>query len=874
MRRVILSLVLAIAGLALQSPAAAVAVRATTGDPAQATSQNDGVTQLLARIQAALAANRIDDFRQLANGSLDESDRRVFELTLFDASTTSAAVRERDREFVGSGVVVLVEILIDRGGSGEIATWQMTLSGNGPPKISALRQVSSLAGLRRLELDTSTAFQINNFAFTATDFRISMASGTAFVGRTEEGITAIVLRGKGRMEFSPSDPIERHQIVRFAEKESLEDNIGAAFIRLNPAEFKTRVIDGSLVPIEAKPSAIKNAQALFNQWASRSYNLALGDLSAERWSLLPSFGDALADVNTEKRGWLSYARSGAQHEDVSFFDRVARKNISIYASPAKIANRGRFYSEDTDRVFDVEHYDINTRFTNLDRNLISGNATIRLKLLKHDVGTLTIKLADELTVSSVTSPTLGRLLQLRLVNQDSLLVSLPELQPAGSVITLTLAYSGRLAPQSLQREAAAVAAVVDDQQNQDNRIPPEANYAYSVNSFWYPQSTVTDYATANLVVTVPEEFQAFASGKFIGESVTGGDRLATFSAEVPARYLSVVISKLTALPRTSFTAPDGTAITIDVRANPRQAGASRTFASRAAEIMKFYASLAGGVPYPSFTLLALESDLPGGHSPPYFAALNQPTPTTIFSWRNDPIAFDDQFPDFFLSHEIAHQWWGQAIGAKNYHEQWISEGLAQYFAYLWAGKDRGPAIQRSILARMRQSVRKFDDSGPISLGYRLGHVVGDGTNFRAVVYNKSVVALDMLRQLIGDDAFFAGIRRFYREHRNSKAGTDDLRLAFEAEAKEPLGRFFDRWVLDSGTPNLKLTSVIETGGQMAQVRIEQTGPIFDVPVSVAVAYEDGSTDVTTIKVRGALTEERIPLRGRLRKDGIRLQPIL
>jgi hypothetical protein len=864
MRRAVLSLLFLTAVISSGPSAAPLQTPAPQAEP---------ITQVLNGIQAALIARRVPDFRLLTSPDIPAGDRLAFELTLFDPANTNAAVRERDRESIANGVRVLAEILVDRGGSGEIATWQITLTNGAQPKISGLRQVSSLGGLRRLELDTSTAFTVNNFTFSATDFRLSMASGIAFVGRTEEGITAIALRGKGRMEFSPFDAVERHQIFRFCKSDSLEDTVGAAFIRLNPAEYQTRIAEGSLTPVEAKPDDIKNARALFNVWAGRSYNIALGDLSTDRWSLLPSVGDALADFETGRRGWLSYARSGGQQEDVSLFNRLEKKNISVYASPAKLATRGRFYSEETDRVYDVEHYDISTRFTNLERHTMSGTATIRLKLLKHDVGTLTIKLADSLAVSSVTSTNFGRLLQLRIVGQDSVLISLPELQPAGTVITLTIAYAGRLAPQSLSREAAEVKPEGQEQQ-QENAIPAEPNYAYTVNSYWYPQSQVTDYATASLAITVPQEYQAFASGKFIGESLSGTDRLSTFLAEVPARYLSTVISKMVPLPRTNITAPDGTTVTIDARANPRQVGNTRTLTQRAAEIMKFYSSLAGGMPYPSFTLLALESDLPGGHSPPYFAALNQPTPTTIFSWRNDPIAFDDQFPDFFMAHEIAHQWWGHAIGAKNYHEQWLSEGLAQYFAYLYSGKDRGPNVQRSIFERMRQSVRRFDDSGPIALGYRLGHVVGDGTNYRAIVYNKSVVVLEMLRQLIGDEAFSAGLQRFYRDNRNTKAGTDDLRAAFEAEAKEPLGRFFDRWVLDSGFPELKLTSVVETGGRAAQVRIEQTGPIFDAPVTIAIFYEDKATEYVTVKVRGALTEQRIPLSGRLRKDGIRLQPVV
>ncbi|TAK14759.1 MAG: hypothetical protein EPO35_09020, partial [Acidobacteria bacterium] len=306
--------------------------------------QTDAVAQTLAAIQSAMIAHRVPDFRLLLSPAIDEGDRLAFELTLFGDDVTNAAVRERDRENLPGGSRVLVEILVDRAGSGEIATWQVNFTSGPQPKIASLKQISSISGLRRLELDTTTAFTINNFTFSATDFRLSMSSGIALVGRTEEGITAIALRGKGRVEFSPFDPIERHQMVRFNNRESLEDSVDAAFIRLNPAEYGTRIAEGSLKPVEAKPADIKNAMALFNQWANRSYNLALGDLSPERWSLLPAFGDALADFHTEKRSWLSYARSGGQLEDVSLFNRLERKNISVYASPAKLATRGRFYS--------------------------------------------------------------------------------------------------------------------------------------------------------------------------------------------------------------------------------------------------------------------------------------------------------------------------------------------------------------------------------------------------------------------------------------------------------------------------------------------------------------------------------------------------
>ena len=71
------------------------------------------------------------------------------------------------------------------------------------------------------------------------------------------------------------------------------------------------------------------------------------------------------------------------------------------------------------------------------------------------------------------------------------------------------------------------------------------------------------------------------------------------------------------------------------------------------------------------------------------------------NWRGDPASFEN-FPQFFLAHELAHQWWGQAIGWKNYHEQWISEGFAQYFAAL-------TPEQRGAIVLFANMLRQFRD---------------------------------------------------------------------------------------------------------------------------------------------------------------------
>src|SRR6185436_18524804 len=171
-------------------------------------------------------------------------------------------------------------------------------------------------------------------------------------------------------------------------------------------------------------------------------------------------------------------------------------------------------------------------------------------------------------------------------------------------------------------------------------------------------------------------------------------------------------------------------LNLSVETNPRQAQRGHDLAERTAEIAMFYESIIGDSPYSSFTVALIESDLPGGHSPGYFAALNQQLPTSGLVWRNDPAAFPN-YPDFFIAHELAHQWWGQAVGWRNYHEQWISEGFAQYFAALVAQHQRGDEGFAAVLKQLRRWGMDATDQGPIYLGYRLGHIRGESRVFRA-----------------------------------------------------------------------------------------------------------------------------------------------
>ncbi|MFN2387484.1 MAG: M1 family aminopeptidase, partial [Thermoanaerobaculia bacterium] len=509
--------------------------------------------------------------------------------------------------------------------------------------------------------------------------------------------------------------------------------------------------------------------------------------------------------------------------------------------------------------YEASHYDVEVD-ADPSRAELRGRTVVAIRSLEK-METASLRLDGNLQVESVRSSVSGSHQFLQQKGRDTLLVRFqPPLEP-GSRAALEVRYGGVLEPQGL----AAVPGEPQDAARAGRRDSGHrGTLLYSNRVYWFPQSPVRNHTTATLTVTVPAGYTALASGALeaMARDATDGSRKLLFRTETPIRYLSLLIGRLDPVEITVSGAP----VPVDAVSVPARARRARALFAETGPILRFFSSLIGEVPYPRLTLAFLDTMRPAAHSPAYLALFGEPAGWIPASAGDSPTHFSRQ-PVFHVAHEIAHQWWGQAVGWRNYRDQWLSEALAQYFAALYVRDSRGEDVFRDVLAWMHRWVLEGSGKGPVSLGFRVGQVTSCEYCFAAVVYNRGAFVLHMLRKLLGDDAFFRGLRLYYGRWRFLRAGTDDLRAALEESSGRNLQRFFEQWIRDDKTPEL-LWSVRRLGGPgqpQVSLRVEQRPEAFELPVAVTIEYDDRPPSRRFLHVQRSREEFSFELEGRLRR---------
>jgi hypothetical protein len=677
--------------------------------------------------------------------------------------------------------------------------------------------LGAIDGLNHLSLDPQ-GFRAAGLTLKLEDFELHMKDGTLFMNETTLGPTLLVFVGDGSVKVSPRPQTERLVLQRFCGSPEMVEPVRVAFIRIHPADFHRVLTLGELEPDPQSGSRLKDARDFYQAEVAHSFVLD-ADVPHSPWWVYPSPGDALVSFRTAHRGTLTFTVFLSEAEGVSLFDRAKRRQLCLYPS----GGRDTHYSEDSNRAADVLSHDIQARF-DPDSETLEAEDTVRLRLLVAS-HTLHLRLADALQVRSIISKEGGKHLFFRVRDQEGLMVSLGALSGTTGEVSLRIRYGGTVRGGPIDPEAQIVRGPAEGDQQE---IPIEKVLVLTSRSPWYPQASADDYSLATFRFNVPLGTAAVTGGALVSQRTEGGRTILEYRQDRPAKYLAAVVGRLQEGPRR---AGETSLRSFGVPRSRRELG---DVLDRTAEILRFYTKEFGPCPYPDLSVVVIESENGGGHSPPGMVILAKRPSFLKGGLRDDPGNFSD-IPTFFLAHELAHQWWGHGVAGENYHERWLSEGLAQYAAALWVREKYGEPEFQGVLRRLTRWALRSNDQGPISLGYRLSQISGDPQVFRSVVYDKGAYVLLMLRALVGDEPLRRALVSLQEHHRFQKVGTADVLKAVEAESGRDLSRYLEEWVFETRLPTVSVARKTERSGDSYRTTVTLRGKDFPGPLPLEVS---------------------------------------
>ncbi|HEY0370520.1 MAG TPA: M1 family metallopeptidase [Thermoanaerobaculia bacterium] len=341
---------------------------------------------------------------------------------------------------------------------------------------------------------------------------------------------------------------------------------------------------------------------------------------------------------------------------------------------------------------------------------------------------------------------------------------------------------------------------------------------------WFPSvDHPSDKATVEFRVTAAESFDVIANGTLVETaSLQNGTKRWHWRETTPIPVHCMVVGA-TEFAIVRAGADEDVEVSYWLYPRDRDAGV-RQF-GRAVEMLDFYSDLIG--PYPYDKLAIVESST-------RFGGMENASAIFLDEKRIDGTDSLERL----VAHEIAHQWFGDSVSQRDWHDVWLSEGFATYFAAVFFERANG---RESFLREMREN--RDDYLTKPELATRSiydASVTNPSKLLNALSYDKAAWVLHMLRGVIGDAAFFAGIRDYYAAYREGNASTADLRVIMERHARQPLDWFFQQWIYEPGHPVFATKWTWRRGKLTVDVAQTQPGTVFRTPAVLEVRSPKGA----------------------------------
>jgi len=470
---------------------------------------------------------------------------------------------------------------------------------------------------------------------------------------------------------------------------------------------------------------------------------------------------------------------------------------------------------------DVERYTLDIQVIPPPARRVEGTVRIQARAVADDLATLAIDLYDAMGVTSIVA---GATPLPFTRGGNQIQVTLDRLYGTGEPIDLAIAYGGT--PPAVNDFVTYAFTFGTHPASGGAPIIWSLSEPGYAPTWWPCIDHPADKAMVDMDLRVPDTLIGVSNGVLI-DTVAHGDGTRTYrwrSAHPMSTYLvSVAISDYVSWTDYYPPVTGGPVMPVQHWVYPEKEAAARTDLDVTVPMLTFFSGLWGEYPF---------VDEKYGHALfPFGGGMEHQTCT---SYGAALIRGDHRY-DWIVAHELAHQWWGDSVGPAEWPEIWLNEGFATYGEALWRESVAGPAGLRAWMSSLDSRPFCGTVYDPEAAGCNL---------FGQTVYDKGAWVLHMLRRVVGDVAFFQGLREYFIAFKDSSASTTDLRLVMETDSGQDLGSFFSRWVFQPGEPHYRFgwLAAPTPGGWVTHVRIEQAqaGGLFSMPIELQVVYPGGS----------------------------------
>jgi hypothetical protein len=711
-------------------------------------------------------------------------------------------------------------------------------------------------------LDPSECYRVRDLHLSADRAKFFFADGYLILGRPVNGTRVSALfsteveGGDGEVLLLPPNRAERQSLALYTGSPNLDEHFSTAFMVFSPeilAQFLEQIQSNGARKAPEMGAMMDSRFSPVARNITASFNVRL------TWSVLApesNRGFFAALVSGRKLGNFDVVYDPLAPEQMVMGATAFRENRTYFDTWVRFA--ARTGAPPPTPLISLSDYRISVMI----HPDLSMEAVTRYHV-RLDAATTTVPVE----ISNLMNITEARIdgAKAEVLQLDDMRAQL--IRHSGTELALAVAGTPLEPGRDHEVEIHHRGNVVIEAGNQVYYIASRAN--------WYPGWGAA-YCVYDLQFRVPRNLQIVLPGLPVSETVEGEERVVHHRIESPVRIagFNLGIYNKTSVTRAGFT--------VDVYANkeferalqprptinltepapgpirrprlptidsgemapqpaPNPSGKLQALATSIAGAMEYFTSLFGPPP-----LRRLEvTPLPGSLGQGFPGLIYLSTLSYLSSFGSITTALSEQrrifFEELLQPHETAHQWWGNLVYGAGYHDEWITEGLANYSALLYLEKQHGgKKVSDAVLATYRDDlvVGDVDGTGPIVQGRRLETSLKPDA-WRAITYGKGTWIVHMLRARMGDVAFLKMMASLRKEFERKELSTEQFRFhcAKFLPAGAPdnkLESFFDQWVYNTGIPQLKMTWSAKPGRVTGTISQSGVGEDFGVYVPIEI----------------------------------------